>query len=518
MSILRAASWIAVLTLASKVVAYGRDATMAHLFGATGITDAYAIAYTLPGFALVMLGGLNGPFHSAVVSILGRYDDEAERRTILETLAVITAVSMGILSVIGIWATPTLVRMMAPNLPPASMAMTISMTQIMFPMFFLAGLIGISYGVLNLRQQYTLPSLSPAIASLTIIIAMVAWGHSVGPLILAWATLVGAVGQLLMQLIPLAKGWRPARIQFAWRHLGVRSALHLIVPAALSSTIGQAIILVHTFFASGLPEGSWAAVNYANRLQQLPLGTLLTAVLVPMLPILTKAAQVSDNHAELRRHTNQGLRSLIVMTFPLAILLSTMAQPIIRVLFQRGAFDGEATLITGQILAILNLSLMAYALRDLLVRVFYALGDSKIPFYTSFVSVVLVAVLDYFLIPWLGDCGVAATTTLVTFANMGLLGWLLRRRIGRIVETETWRCLGMVGIASVPLLIGGFLLAHLSNGLSSLWTLIGLSAGGSLLGAVYVGLLLWFKLPEASSLLARLQSKLRSRKAARPAG
>ena len=517
MSILRAASWIALLTLASKVVAYGRDATMAHLFGATGITDAYAIAYTLPGFALVMLGGLNGPFHSAVVSILGKYDDAAERRTILQTLAVITAVSMGLFSVLGMWATPWLVRLMAPDLPAASMAMTISMTRIMFPMFFLAGLIGISYGVLNLRQQYTLPSLSPAVASLTIIVAMVAWGHSVGPLILGWATLVGAVGQLLMQLIPLIPGWKPEPLQLNWRHPGVTQALQLIVPAALSSTIGQAIILVHTFFASGLPEGSWAAVNYANRLQQLPLGTLLTAVLVPLLPILTKAAQVQDDHESLRQHANQGLRSLIVMTFPLAVLLSTLSQPIIRVLFQRGAFDTEATLITGQILAILNLSLMAYALRDMLVRVFYALGDSKIPFYSSFVSVVLVAVLDYFLIPWLGDCGVAATTTIVTFANLGILGWLLRRRIGRVVETRTWRCLGMVGLASVPLLLGGFLLDRWAIHLNGLWTLVDLSIGGGILLAAYVALLLWFKLPEASDLLARFQGVLRRRSAARSA-
>jgi putative peptidoglycan lipid II flippase len=517
MSILKAATWIAVLTLVSKVVAYGRDATMAHLFGATAITDAYAIAYTLPGFALVMLGGLNGPFHSAVVAVLGKIDDEGERRTILQTLAVITAGTMGVLSVLGIWATPWLVSLMAPNLPPDSMAMTISMTRIMFPMFFLSGLIGISYGILNLRQQYTLPSLSPAIASVTIIIAMLAWGHSVGALILAWSTLVGAVGQLIMQLIPLAPGWRPGPLSLDWRHPGVKQALALIVPAALSSTVGQAIILVHTFFASGLPEGSWAAVNYANRLQQLPLGTLLTAVLVPFLPVLTKAAQVDDNHESLKKQANAGLRSLIVMTFPLAVLLSTLSQPVVRVLFQRGVFDAQATLVTGQILSILNISLMAYALRDLLVRVFYALGDSKIPFYTSLVSVILVAVLDAVLVPALGDCGVATTTSVVTFANLFILAMLLRRRIGKVIDLETWRCLGLVGLASVPLLLGGWGLAVIVDGRSMLATLTALSLGGSFLGAIYVALLLAFKLPEASGLLDRFTGRLRRRRAARSA-
>jgi putative peptidoglycan lipid II flippase len=516
-SILKAASWIAVLTLVSKVIAYGRDATMAHLFGATAITDAYTIAYTLPGFALVMLGGLNGPFHSAVVAVLGKIDDEDEKRTILQTLSVITAASMGVLSLLGMWATPWLVQLMAPNLPPASMALTISMTRIMFPMFFLSGLIGISYGVLNLRQQYTLPSLSPAIASLTIIIAMLAWGHSVGALILAWSTMVGAVGQLVMQLIPIAPGWRLKKLSLNWRHPGVTRALALIVPAALSSTVGQAIILVHTFFASGLPEGSWAAVNYANRLQQLPLGTLLTAVLVPFLPVLTKAAQVDDSHESLRQHSNAGLRSLIVMTFPMAVLLSVLSEPVVRVLFQRGVFDARATEITAQILAILNVSLMAYALRDLLVRVFYALGDSKIPFYTSLVSIGLVAVLDAILIPALGDCGVATTTSLVTFANLFILGALLRRRIGRVVETRTWRCLGLVGVASLPLLVGGWGLAALTAGASLLTTLTVLGVGGGLLGAVYVGLLLVFKLPEASNLLDRFTGRWRRRKAARSA-
>lgn len=508
MSILRAASLIAALTLVSKFVAYGRDATMAHFFGATGVTDAYAIAYTLPGFALVMLGGLNGPFHSAVVSVLGRYEDEGDKRTILQTLTVITALVMGVLSVLGIWATPWLVRLMAPDLPPESMAMTIAMTQVMFPMFFLAGLIGISYGVLNLRAQYTLPSLSPAVASITIIAAMLLWGQSVGAMVLAWSTLVGAVGQLLLQLVPLFRGWTPSRLLLDWRHPGVAQALSLIIPAALSSTVGQVVILVHTFFASGLPEGSWAAVNYANRLQQLPLGTLLTAVLVPMLPLLTRAAVQTDDFATLKRQANQGLRSLIVMTLPLSVLLSTLSQPVVRLLFQRGAFDADATIVTAQILAILNVSLVAYALRDLLVRVFYALGDSRTPFLTSFLTIALVVGLDAILVPLLGDCGVAATTTLVTFVNLFVLGALLRRRIGRFLDEETWRATGLVGLACLPLLAGGYGLTWLIGERGLIETVLLMGIGGGLLGVVYMAVLLWCGLPEARSLLDRVRARL----------
>lgn len=509
MTLLRAASLIALVSLFSKGIGLFRDVLIAAYYGNSAATDAYTIAYTLPGFALVMLGGLNGPFHSTVTAVVGRYQSP-ERRTLVWTLSVMAAVLMGALSLLGMWASEPLVRLYAPQLAqwhPETFRLTVQQLQVMFPLFFLSGLIGISYGLLNLREHYLTPALSPIMASLAIMGAVVFGNHSYGPVILAWGTLLGGVLQLGLQLLPLFGKVKLAPFRWDPRHEGVKLAMGMLLPAVLSSTIGQAVIIIHTVFASGLPEGSWAAYNVANKLLQLPLGILLTALLVPLLPMLTRSAQQGGDFATLRQQTNQGLRSLVLLTIPATVVLWILGEPLVRVLFERGAFDAADTAETAYILVVLAMGMIPYAWRDLLVRVFYALGDAKVPFWSSIASIALVVPLDWLLVGPFGSGGIALTTLIVTLAQALVLGLWLKHRIGAWQEWETLKVALMGTVSGVPFALGCYGVLMLT-GRGLVWDLGAVGIGVTILMGIYVLTLQLMGCQDVQILTGHLKARL----------
>lgn len=517
MSLLRAASLIAVLSLVSKGVGLLRDMVLAYYCGLSLVTDAYNTAYLIPGsFALLMLGGLNGPFHSAVVSTLTRpwQDQEQETyQTVLDTTLVFTSLLMGTVALLLYWAAPGIIRLWH-TLSAQTAQLAVLQLQIMAPMFLLSGLIGISYGVLNIHQSFFTPSLSPIMASLTIILALVFFS-SPNPLslsqALAWGTLIGAVFQLLLQLIPLLRGFRPRRLRLDFRHPLFHALLRLLFPAVLSSTVGQVNLFVIYFFAGAADKGI-SAFQLGNRLLQLPLGILLTALLVPLLPVLSSAAQENDQFVTLKNRLNQGLRPVFLITLPVTLILIFWGPFLIAFLFEKGRFTAEDTRLTHQVLLFLALSITFYAVRDLLIRVFYALQDSQVPFLTTFVSIAGMFVFSALLAPRLGVGGVSLAASLSTGLNFFVLALLLRRRLGPWLETATWEHLGRVLLACLPLALGGWLcLIGLPRLVDRFWQSMATFATLALLGIAYLSILLLLRDPELERVLAMITQRFRRR-------
>lgn len=457
MSLLRAASLIAVLSLVSKGVGLIRDQVIAYYCGLNAITDAYQVASLIPiQFALIMLGGLNGPFHSAVVSTLTRHFQANDQRTygrVLTTLIVLSVGCMGAISALLYIFAPQILSIWG-NMPAETMELAVIQLKIMAPGFVLSGLIGILYGILSIRHSFMTPSLSPIMASLGIILGLLFFAGPTPESLaraLAWGTLLGAVGQLLLQLIPLLGFFRTMPLGLDWRDPELRQLLELLLPAMLSSTIGQVNMFIIQFFATGLKEGSVGAFRFGNLLIQLPLGILLTALLVPLLPLLTSSAQLSDGFESLKERLNQGLRPILLLTVPITLLLVFFGYFAIVLLFQRGLFDAEASRLTYEVTVFLALSITVYAIRDLLIRVFYALGDSRTPFMTSFVTIVTMLLGSWLLAKPLGVGGVALASSLAAGLNFVVLAWFLHQRIGAFMQPESWRHFLKVSIAALPM-------------------------------------------------------------------
>ncbi len=518
MSLLRAAGLIAALSLISKVVGLFRDQVIAYYCGLSSVTDAYQVATLIPiQFALVMLGGLNGPFHSAVVSTLTRFFKSDEPRVygrVLSTAIVLSFLTTSVLAALLFVFAPQIIGLWK-DLHPDTAALAVLQLRIMAPAFVVSGLIGIFYGILSIKNTFITPSLSPIMASLGVIGALVLFA---GPepeslaRCMAWGTLIGAVMQLILQLLPLLGFFKTMHVEIRLKDPEFHNFLNLLLPAMLSSTIGQVNVFIIQFFAGGLQKGGIGAFRFGNLLIQLPLGILLTALLVPLLPLLSAAVVPGKGFEALKARFNQGLRPILMLTVPITILLICFGHFAIVLLFQRGKFDAAASWLTYEVLLFLSLSVTVYAIRDLLIRVFYALGDSKTPFLSSFVTIAAMFGGCWLLVPLLDVGGVALASSLAAGLNFLVLYVILRRRLGGLIEAETRQHLLKIFGAALPMaLLGGYSFFALerilvSNKWQAIFQAIVYSA---LLGLFYLLLLYLFKDKEILQLSHTLRRRIK---------
>lgn len=445
---------VAILTVLSKVAGLIRDIVVAQAYGTGIVADAYNYAYLFTGNILILFGGLGGPFHSSTVAILGSRKHEETAGRLITQILLFTFTSLVLISALAYFAAPYLIDWQAESykiepsrLPDLLKHESISSLRtlyksqlsqqfnIMLPLVVISGLVGVSYGVLNVFNKVLWPSLSPAIASIAIVVAVLFFTDRQTALLtgipLAVGTLAGALGQLLAQI----PGTLKTGLKYSFSlepQPGLQEYRAMLWPAIFSTSVGQLTVFVDAFFTNAAGgQGGWTAIINSNRLVQLPLGVLLTAMLVPMLPRFTE--QVSEQRFEdLRQELRRALRFLWFLALPLMAILMALPAPIIQILFQRGNFNTESTLLVTSALVFLTPSIFFYVARDLLTRVFYAYKDSHTPYRVALIAIIVKAGLDYFLVCQMkmGVGGISLATTLITIMNLSLLIFFLKQKLG----------------------------------------------------------------------------------------
>jgi putative peptidoglycan lipid II flippase len=248
---------------------------------------------------------------------------------------------------------------------------------------------------------------------------------------LAWATTVGAVLQLIIQYPNIRKLGYKLKPNFEFvNNPHFKEIGELLFPAVLSSTVGQVHIYVDMFFTSSISEGAWTAIGYANRVFQFPVGILVTAFLVPLFPIFARL--VADNDFEgIKNYFNKGVGVLLFGAIPIIIGILVVGTDAIRLIFERGEFDANATFMVTEALWFLSVSIIPYVFRDSITRVFYSFNDSATPFTVAFTSIILKVLLNYILITKMhfGIGGITLSTSLVTLFNACVLGYFITRKM-----------------------------------------------------------------------------------------
>jgi len=360
-SLKRIALIVALATALSKVAGLLRQQVIAAAFGVGAAYDAYNYAYVLPGFLLVLLGGINGPFHSAMVSVLARRPREEGAYVLAAINTLVGAALIGI-TVLLVLAADPLATLVGPGLDAQRHDIAVLQLRWMAPMALFAGLIGLGFGALNAADEFWLPAVSPLLSSLAVIAGIVLlWWHLgaaitlpseavLGGIVLAGTTTLGAVLQWLIQLPALARqGLHQFRLVWDWRHPGVREVLKVMGPATLSSGMLQINVFVDLFFASGI-SGAAAGLGYAGLLVQTPLGLLSNSLLVPLLPVYARLTAPEDR-PQLIARIRQGLMLSNASMLPLGALMIGLAGPIVSLVYERGAFDHRAAGLVASLLA-----------------------------------------------------------------------------------------------------------------------------------------------------------------------
>jgi putative peptidoglycan lipid II flippase len=531
-SLRRIALIVAIATALSKLAGLVRQQVIAAAFGVGAAYDAYNYAYVLPGFLLILLGGINGPFHSAMVSVLARRPREQGAHVLAAMNTLVGAGLIGVTLVLLLAADP-LISLVGPGLDAERHAIAVVELRWMAPMALFAGLIGLGFGALNAADEFWLPSVSPLLSSVAVIagLGMLWWylGPAIalpeqallGGVVLAASTTFGAVLQWLVQLPALARqGLNRFRLVWDWRDPGVREVLKVMGPATLSSGMLQINVFVSLFFASGIPAAA-AGLGYANLLVQTPLGLISNALLVPLLPLYARLTAPTDR-PELIARVRQGLMLSNASMLPLGALMVALALPIVALIYERGAFDRSAAQLVGQLLMAYGIGMPAYLARDVLVRVFYALGDGVTPFRWSLGGIGLNAIFCWLFVggptPWgqqlvpalyFGAAGLVLATVAVNLISCAGLLLALQRRLGGL-PLRRW--------ASDSLLL---LVAALLAGLAAWAAAQAVAWPGGLVGRLWqtslcsaLGLLLyaavaaWSGVPEARQVLAQLRQRL----------
>ena len=445
--ILKAAWLIALVTILSKIIGFIRDVVTAKYYGTTWQSDAYFYAYQIPSFAIILLGGVGGPLHSATVAVFSKLiPDINERPTefvnkLYNTFLMASVLFFSALGILFYIFAPQIMTIIINNGTAEMIALSAKHLQIMTPVFIVGGIVGIYYGLLITYKKFMLPNFSPIMMSLVIIAGCL----SVPVLnrfidtpisdkncyILAWATTIGAICQFLLQFPQIKKlGFRYKPNFCFWNNPELKTLIELVFPAILSSTIGQLHIYIDMFFTSSLRDGAWTSLGYVNRIFQFPVGILVTAFLVPLFPLFTRLVAQKDDDG-IRTYFNKGVGLLFYVAIPIIIGIATVGMDAVRLVFERGEFDYTSSVMVFEALLYLSVSILPYVFRDSITRVYYAFDDARTPFVIAASSIVLKVLFNYIFITVMGMQigGITLSTSLVTLYNAIGLGVLMSKKI-----------------------------------------------------------------------------------------
>ena len=508
--IARAAGLIAFLSILSRLLGFVRDQVIAAKFGTTALTDAYLVAYSLPNLVyVIVVGALTAVFIPVFTGYLAKNDSQRGWKT-ASIIINLTALGLGLATLVGFIGAPFFVKLLAPRFDAETAALAAQLARIMFPGVIFMGLAGIFAAILNSYQHFALPALAPAVTNLAIIAGAYFLAGEWGIYSLAIGTLVGFMGQLLIQIPQVAKKGFRYSYSLNLTDEGVRKIGVLILPVAAAIGVSQIYITIDSILASGLAPGSLAALKFAFRLMQLPLGVFVMAISTAVFPTLALQAVQEDKDA-LRKTTTLGLTTIALLTVPAAIGLMALRVPIISLLFERGSFNTASTLATASALLFYAVGLFGHAGNAILTRVYYALKDTKTVVYTTLAAVSVNLVFSLIFIRIMGHSGLALANSLAALINLTLLVTILHYKIGGVINRRVGKGLGKILIAGILLGLTSSGTIQLLGSILDLGTILGKAiqvvAAITTGIVVYAGTLILLKSEEALYFVAWVKER-----------
>ncbi len=518
-SLTRSAGIVAAGTLVSRVLGAARDAVFAACFPVEG-TDAFFVAFTIPNALRGLLadGAVSSAFIPTYTDVRAKEGDEAAKTFYARLSGAMLAV-LALVSVSGVVAAPALVTAYAEGYAddPRLFADTVTLTRIVFPYIFFMGAAALGTGLLNAHQRFAVPALAPALLNVALIAApfvLVGPAVSMGlpPIAsLSIAAIVGGVLQMVAQWPALAKLGAFSLPRIDLRDERVRRALALLGPLAIGLGIYQVNVMLSRLFTSYLPAGAQSYLYYGQRLVEIPQGMFALAIASAALPTLADLHSRGQTD-ELKKVFAFALRSSLFIGVPATVALVVLAEPIVSVLFQRGAFDRHDALETARSLAWQGAGVWAIACVRVVVPMFYAHGDTRTPLAGSATNLVAFVGLALALRGSMGHAGIAVAISAAGVVQLLVLMILLRRKLGRLGLASVAASAARIGAGAIAMGAAGVGVAQLgdwSRGGNDLGNALVLALALTAAGVAYVVVLLALRAPELADVLAAVRRRVR---------
>ena len=430
-----------------------RDMSLTYAFDASGMLDAWFIAFKIPNLSRRIFG--EGAASASFIPVYSQqlHEDPQQAKRLADTVVTVIFVLLAALLLLG-WGGILLYKKLFTANPETQLIL--SLTSVMLPYMLLVCLVAILAGVLNVHRHFAAPAAAPIVLNIFIIASVLISGRFFDIeirerfFVMAFAVLIAGVLQLIMQVPALRRKGLSIRPAWDIKSAPFRKIIVMMAPMIIGLTVTQINTLLDDVVAwwfSGSVEkgqmfmfmgreimypmyrGSVTYLTLAQRLYQLPLGVFGISLATVIFPVMSAAAAKKD-FAALKKTISRGIKSAIFIAVAATVGLILVAKPLAGALFERGRFDNADTLKVAWVLMFYALGLSGFFIQQILTRAYYSMHDSKMPFYSALIAVFVNIILNLTLIWPLGAAGLALSTAICSYLQVMILLITLRRRLG----------------------------------------------------------------------------------------
>lgn len=500
-----------VVTMLSKVLGFAREIVLGYFYGTSAYSDVYITAMNIP---LVVFAAIGTAIITTFIPLYHEaLEDGGEKRALKfsNNIVSIVAILSLILAIFGYIFAQPLVKLFAMNFTGEKLALTVQFVRIMMVGIVFIGLSNIMTAYLQIQGDFTIPGMIGFPNNIIIIASIILSAVTKNINILAIGGLLGMVSQFIFQ-VPFAikKGYRfKPVIDFKDKYL--KKMLWLVLPVFIGVAVNQINTMVDRSLASGLGDGVITALNNANRLNGFVLGLFIATLGAVIYPTLSKLS-TENNKEKFAESVATSVNCVNLLVLPASVGAIVLATPVVRILFQRGAFDERSTALTATALVFYSVGMIGFGLRDILGKVFYSLKDTKTPMINGMIAVVLNIILNIALVKVMGHGGLALATSLSAIICILLLFASLKKKIGYYGQDKIKNTFFKALIASLAMGVVTYFVYKFFSGMLGLGFIpeaisLGVSVGAGVI--VYAVLVKVFKVEEIDLLIDMVKKKIK---------
>lgn len=511
----RSTAFFSIATGLSRIAGLLREVVAASYFGVRGPMSAFTIAFQVPNLVRSLFA--DAALQAAFVPVFTEHLEKGRKREAFHlavTLFFLIVLVLGAITALFILLAPVIMPFFAPGFGPELTELTVHLSELLFPIVLLLGISGLIVGMLNSFEHFAVPAIAPLFWNLTIIVTLIVLTPQLPEdkkiYAYAWGVLIGTVVQLVLP-IPWLRGrggtWKPV---LDWRDPAVRRVLRLMLPVTIGLGLINFNLSINSIFGTLVSDQAPAAIDKAFRVYMLPQGMFSVAVATVLFPAMSKFAARAAYQDMLATAAN-GTRQIFLLLIPSAAVMIVLAEPITRILYQRGAFDAEQTNLVAEAMFWFAFSLPFAGANLLLTRTFFSLQQPWMPTAIAVGNLGLTAGLNAVLYRPLGISGIVIATAVASAATFLAMAFVLRRRVGPLQGRRT--LLAALQMTFAAALLGGIAYSvwwalDQLLGESFVAQAVSLSAALFAGGVAYAVTVMVMRIPEAEQIARLVRGRL----------
>lgn len=417
-----------VITIISKLLGLTRDITLSYFYGASNISDAYLISITISTILISIIGtGISSGYIPMYTKVESIYGIKASNR-LTNNLINIILILCTLIIIVGLTFTETIVKVFASGFQGETLVLAIKFTKISLIGIYFTFLIYIFNSFLQIRGNFFITGMIGFPLNLIIITSIIV-SSKTNILLLSIGTVIATASQLLLLIPFLYKNGYKYNFRIDIKDESIRNMARSAMPIIIGMSIVEINTLIDRTLASHIAIGGISALSYAYRLNGFVIGLFVSTIAVAIYPMISKMAN-QGNLLGIKKSMVEAIGYISLLVIPATVISMLFAEPIVRLLLGRGAFDENAIKLTASALFFYSIGMIGFGLREILSRAFYSLHDTKTPMINAAIALVLNIILNIVLSKFLGIGGLALATSISAIVCTILLFYNLRKKIG----------------------------------------------------------------------------------------